>query len=109
MVDDQENFVEAELQKMSLGDVNFTQCAQNLLAMRAKRLIASIDRVREMQDSISTAQSRQQWVVITLSVVIALSTVFYTWVTWESVTAMRESNTIQRQMLDVQREQLRLH
>ena len=48
----------------------------------------------------SVSQGRQQKVLVALSVVIALATVAYTWVTWKSVIAMREGNAIQQQLLE---------
>lgn len=49
------------------------------------------------------AQGRQQRIVIALTIVIALSTVLYTWITYQSVQAMREANQIQRQSLERQK------
>jgi hypothetical protein len=49
-----------------------------------------------------TAQSRQQFLVVGLTLVIAAATAVYTWITWESVVAMREANSIQRQLLELQ-------
>ena len=52
---------------------------------------------------ISHAQGRQQKILITLSIVVAVSTAAYTWITWQSVTAMREANEIQRQFLELEK------
>jgi hypothetical protein len=60
------------------------------------------DRLLELYNGISASQSRQQTVVICLTVVLAISTALYTWITWQSVAAMRESNEIQRQLLQLQ-------
>jgi hypothetical protein len=38
-----------------------------------------------------------------LTVVLAISTALYTWITWQSVAAMREANEIQRQLLQLQK------
>ena len=57
-------------------------------------------------DKISLAQNRQQKVLIALSVVIAVSTVAYTAITWHSVSAMRESNRIQQEFLDLKEREL---
>jgi hypothetical protein len=52
---------------------------------------------------ISKAQGRQQLILIILSVVVALSTAAYTWITWQSVAAMRDANEIQKQLLEMQK------
>ena len=61
------------------------------------------DQLLALYNRISNAQSRQQLVVIILSVVVAASTAVYTWITWQSVAAMREANEIQRQLLELQK------
>ena len=58
------------------------------------------DAVLAVYKAASVSQRRQQNVVIFLSVVIALATVAYTWVTWTSVLAMREGNAIQQHLLE---------
>ena len=60
------------------------------------------DKLLELYDRISRAQARQQRVVIGLTVVLAISTAVYTLITWQSVSAMREANEIQRQLLHLQ-------
>jgi hypothetical protein len=60
------------------------------------------DKLFELYNSISRSQARQQIVIIVLSVVVAVSTAAYTWITWQSVAAMREANEIQRQLLQLQ-------
>lgn len=61
------------------------------------------DELIGLYDKFSKAQSRQQNVVISLSVVVALSALSYTFITWQSVTAVRESNQIQREFLKLER------
>ena len=61
------------------------------------------DKLLELYNRISASQSRQQAVVIGLTVVLAISTALYTWITWQSVAAMREANEIQRQVLQFQK------
>src|ERR1700722_2723596 len=68
-----------------------------------ERLSEKADELRSSYERIADSQSRQQRAVILLSVVVALATVAYTVITWQSVRAMRASNDIQRQMLDAQR------
>ena len=60
------------------------------------------DKLLDLYDRISRSQARQQKVVIGLTVVLALSTTIYTLITWQSVSAMREANDIQRQLLQLQ-------
>ena len=64
------------------------------------------DKLLDLYDKISTGQSRQQMLLIVLSVVIALSTVFYTAITWQSVSAMREGNRIQQEFLELKKREL---
>ena len=52
------------------------------------------DELLDLYDKFSKAQNRQQMLLIVLSVVIALSTVAYTAITWQSVSARREGNRI---------------
>jgi hypothetical protein len=61
------------------------------------------EKLFSLQDRISRSQTRQQNVLIGLSVVVAISTAVYTWITWQSVEAMREANEIQRQLLVLQK------
>jgi hypothetical protein len=56
-----------------------------------------------LYEKISHTQGRQQKMLITLSIVVAVSTAAYTWITWQSVTAMREANEIQRQFLELEK------
>lgn len=51
----------------------------------------------KLQRESAVSQRRLQRVTIALTVVIALSTVVYTWITWQSVQAQREANRIQRE------------
>lgn len=62
------------------------------------------DQLFEQSARISRSQGRQQLVLIILSVVVAVSTAVYTWITWQSVEAMREGNEIQRQLLAFQKQ-----
>lgn len=61
------------------------------------------DKLLDLYERISKAQGRQQLVLVILTVVVAASTVAYTWITWQSVAAMREANEIQRQLLELQK------
>ena len=55
---------------------------------------------KTISDKQSKVQNRLQWIVIALTLVLAASTVAYTWITWESVSAMRDANEIQWQFLE---------
>ena len=61
------------------------------------------DNLGKQIDQSSRSQVRQQNVLITLSIVVALSTVAYTWITWQSVVTLREANAIQLQLLELQK------
>lgn len=70
----------------------------------ANRIGGSTDRIVGVGNNLitslekqSNAQSRHQKAIIVLTIVIALATMSYTYVTWLSVQAMREANEIQRQ------------
>lgn len=63
------------------------------------------DQLRDRYDKAARSQARQQWALIVLSVVVALSTVAYTIITWQSVAAMQDANQIQRQLLEIQKRQ----
>ena len=60
------------------------------------------DTLFALYDRISRSQTWQQRIVISLTVVLALSTIAYTWITWLSVSAMRDANEIQLELLKVQ-------
>ena len=51
----------------------------------------------KIQRKAAASQTTLQGVTIALTVVIALSTVVYTWITGQSVQAQREANQIQRE------------
>lgn len=53
----------------------------------------------KLQRESSASQERLQRVTIGLTVVIAIATIVYTWITWQSVQAQREANAIQREAL----------
>lgn len=61
------------------------------------KLGARLIEAEKIQKEAATSQSKLQRVTIALTVVIALSTVVYTWITWQSVQAQREANQIQRE------------
>jgi len=58
--------------------------------------------VQNKYDSYSASQTKQQNIIIALTVVIALATTAYTFITWQSVSAMNESNNIQKQLLEIE-------
>jgi hypothetical protein len=66
---------------------------------RAEQFTARMDELLKLYSKISEGQTRQQGVILALTLVIALSTVAYTWITRQSVVAMREANEIQRLIL----------
>ena len=62
-----------------------------------EKLEARLIEAEKIQKEAATSQHKLQRVTIALTVVIALSTVFYTWITWQSVQAQQEANQIQRE------------
>ena len=61
------------------------------------------ERIQSFETAITAATEKQdtfQKVTIGLTIVIALATVAYTWVTWQSVEAQREANEIQRVQIE---------
>ena len=70
-----------------------------------KRSTDAMTRLTETIDRASQVQSRQQWVLIVLSLALVLCTAAYVWITWESVSTMREANEIQRRLLEIQSHQ----
>lgn len=55
--------------------------------------------VIEATNKSSHTQARQQKAMIGLTVVLALAAVAYTYITYQSVTAMREANEIQKSIV----------
>ena len=61
------------------------------------QLDSRLKELQKAQDDAAKSQGKLQRVAIWLTVVIALSTVVYTWITWQSVQVQREANQIQRE------------
>jgi hypothetical protein len=61
------------------------------------------DKITEFDKS----QGKLQWITIALTVAIALSAIFYTCITWQSVEAQREANVIQRSILERNSEEIK--
>jgi len=57
---------------------------------------------------ISDSQSRLQKWIIVLTFIIAISTVAYVFITWKSVSAIQESNVIQRKTVEAMQEANRI-
>jgi len=75
------------------GGLHDVKTATNLLADKLDKRLAEVDRA---QREASSSQTSLQRAALALTVVIAISTVVYTWVTWQSVQAQREANEINR-------------
>ncbi len=88
-----------ELKDKLTGLMEAVNRASQGLQEKTDQLIATYARISE-------SQGRQQLVIIILSIVVALSTAVYTWITWQSVVAMREANEIQKQLLALQKQSL---
>ena len=93
---------------MSKDSNNISQDSMSGLKLEvsnlANRIGGSADRIVGVGNNLiaslekqSKAQGRYQKAILT--VVIALSTIFYTCITWLSVKAMQETNEIQRQQI----------
>ena len=61
----------------------------------------------ESYKQIAESQSRLQKWIIALTFIIAFSTVAYVFITWKSVSAMKESNEIQGEFLAIERIKLK--
>lgn len=64
------------------------------------KLVERILSVENLQKKSAKSQGRLQIVTIVLTIVIAISTVAYTWITWQTVKEQREANAIQREMMN---------
>ncbi len=78
----------------------------NLLKDKITALTDTIYRasqgIQDKYENFSTSQAKQQNRIFLLTVVIALSTAAYTYITWQSVAAMNESNKILKQSLQIE-------
>lgn len=81
-----------------------TENLKNELTNLANRIGTSTDRIVGVGNNLMTKLERQsnvqsfhQKTIIALTVVIALSTMCYTYITWLSVQVTRDANEIQRQ------------
>lgn len=61
------------------------------------KLETRLKEAENMQREAAKSQTKLQRVTIALTIVIAIATVVYTWITWQSVQAQREANQIQRE------------
>jgi len=53
-------------------------------------------------EAYAESQAKQQNKILWLTIVIAISTAAYTIITWQSVSAMKESNNIQKQLVQIE-------
>jgi cell division protein FtsL len=116
------NYDEAHTAKMNQYDRIMSQ--KNIIALDSLRdkvtgLIETIYRASqgtqkkaealiELFEKSAKSQNTQQKIIIALTIVIAISTILYTWITFQSVSAIRESNKIQIQMLELEKEKLKV-
>ena len=84
----------------------FSQGLQDTINSSTKEMKSSTDQLISLYDKVSQDQGKQQKVLVALSIVVSLSTAIYTAITWQSVTAMNEANSIQRQFLDLEKAKL---
>ncbi len=79
--------------RMGLFDVKKT------IHQKSDELGKRLEVLEGLQAKAAKTQGMLQRITIVLTVVIALATVTYTWVTWQAVQAQREANEIQEQVL----------
>ena len=101
------NFEGAETKKIARYERIMQQHsieATNQLSDKITGLMETIYRasqgIQNKYDAYSRSQSKQQNIIIALTIVIAISTAAYTFITWQSVAAMKEANSIQRQLIE---------
>ena len=79
----------------------------NFGGSQSAEVIARYQRIMDKKtidamNNAAASQRKLQWVTVALTVVIAISTVAYTCITWQSVQAQREANQIQREARDAE-------
>lgn len=67
-----------------------------------KAIDNSSENLNKKIDEFDEAQGKLQKITIALTIVIAFSTVAYTYITWQSVNVQREANQIQKSQLERQ-------
>ena len=87
---------------MQQRNVEATTLLKDKVTGLAETLYRASQGIQGKYESFSKSQTKQQNIIIALTIVIALSTTVYTFITWQSVTAMRESNKIQNQLLQLE-------
>lgn len=65
--------------------------------------IKSSERIESALKDAANSSKKFQKATIALTLVIAISTAIYTWVTWSSVQASLEANTIQKEWLELEK------
>jgi hypothetical protein len=99
-----------ESNKYPLGDPNrveadLSEIEKSHLGLLRSRLNATIAQEQLKGVAKSSEENRRfSRTLFVLNVVIAVSTVVYTLITWWSVRSMREGNEIQRQILELQKQ-----
>ena len=101
----------SESNKHPVGDpcrveIDLNEIDKAHLALLQSRLHATIaeQQLAGMAQT-SKENARFSFLVLLLNLVLVVSTVIYTWITWQSVKAMREANQIQ-QLLQQQQQHL---
>ena len=87
---------------MSQRNIEATNLLKDKVSGLAETLYRASEGIQNKYNAYSVAQTKQQKKIFWLTVVIALSTAAYTFITWQSVTAMNESNTIQNKLLQIE-------
>ena len=63
------------------------------------KIDARLASAEQTQKEAAASANKLQGIVVALTIVIAVCTIAYTWITWESVQAQREANQIQRESM----------
>jgi hypothetical protein len=80
----------------------FSQGLRGTITKSTSEMKESADQLSELYDKVSKDQGKQQRAILFLTIVVAISTALYTYITWQSVSAMREANEIQREFLELE-------
>jgi PDZ domain-containing secreted protein len=70
------------------------------IGISSGKLEQRVQSLEKVLNNASESQGKLQLITIALTIVIAVSTIAYTWITWQTVLVQRESNKIQHEMLN---------
>jgi len=73
---------------------------QRSIHLSTEKIEARLKTFEKLLDKFSKTQGWLQRITVALTIAIALSTAFYTWITWQAVQAQREANLIQEKLIE---------